>query len=263
MMLYGQPEAPGGVLGAEPLGLHSSSLPLLFISGINHVTTRGIHSMINTPKLLEIEIAGRTWVLDRHGDLEELWDAMDAMDSDEQLPYWVEVWPACMFMAGWLEEHPAEVAGKRCLDLGCGLGLISLVAASLGAGVLAMDLEPQALRYALDNARRNGRGEFWTAVMDWREPAIRPGSLDVILAADVIYEARFAAPILDLMESSLAPGGKALVADPMRNFLPGFVRQAEERGFTCSLVTETSIPLLLDPSKSSRAALYEFRPPQS
>jgi release factor glutamine methyltransferase len=47
-------------------------------------------------------------------------------------------------------------AGERFLEVGCGAGMVSLVAARAGAAVWATDLNPRAVELALRNAKRNG-----------------------------------------------------------------------------------------------------------
>jgi SAM-dependent methyltransferase len=48
------------------------------------------------------------------------------------------------------------VAGKRAVDVGTGTGVLALVLARGGARVLAIDVEPRAVRCARDNAERLG-----------------------------------------------------------------------------------------------------------
>src|SRR5918998_1543964 len=51
----------------------------------------------------------------------------------------------------------AEVRpGDRVLDMGTGCGVNGILAARAGADVLALDINPEAVRAARDNARRNG-----------------------------------------------------------------------------------------------------------
>jgi release factor glutamine methyltransferase len=46
--------------------------------------------------------------------------------------------------------------GKNVLDIGCGSGILSLVAARSGGAVTAIDINPSAVRATRDNAGRNG-----------------------------------------------------------------------------------------------------------
>jgi predicted nicotinamide N-methyase len=57
-----------------------------------------------------------------------------AFERDEFLPYWAELWPAATALAAAL---PAQLGGVRVVELGCGLGVPSLVAAARGAEVTA------------------------------------------------------------------------------------------------------------------------------
>jgi len=55
----------------------------------------------------------------------------------------------------WLDTHLR--AGDSLLDYGCGSGLLAVAAALLGAAPVAgVDIDPQAMRAAADNAARNG-----------------------------------------------------------------------------------------------------------
>ena len=121
----------------------------------------------------------------------------DAFARDEFLPYWAELWPAATALAAAL---PA-VAGLRVVELGCGLGLPSLVAAARGAEVTATDWAAEAVELLQENAARNGLSVD-AEVRDWREPW--PERFDLALAADVLYERRNVAPLLERLRE-LAP----------------------------------------------------------
>ena len=55
--------------------------------------------------------------------------------------------------AGFLKQQP--LAGKKLLEVGCGSGLLSLVAAKSGAGVTAVDINPTAIACSRANAQNN------------------------------------------------------------------------------------------------------------
>jgi predicted nicotinamide N-methyase len=121
----------------------------------------------------------------------------DAFARDEFLPYWAELWPAATALAVALPD----VAGLRVVELGCGLGLPSLVAAARGADVTASDWAEDAVELLRENAARNGLA-LRAEVRDWREPW--PERFDVAIAADVLYEHRNVEPLLERLRE-LAP----------------------------------------------------------
>ncbi len=141
-----------------------------------------------------------------------------AFVDDEFLPYWAELWPASLALA----EALPEVAGARVCELGCGLGLLSLVAAARGAEVTATDWAPDAIELLRENAARNGL-DVRAELRDWREPwAAR---FDLVLAADVLYEQRNVEPLLARLRE-LAP--VALVGLAGRPYEAEFLRLAGE-----------------------------------
>ena len=190
--------------------------------------------------IVETEVGGRVWRLSRPADLESLWEAMGqgpapaGWEDDERLPYWVELWPAAVLLARAIAARPELVAGRACVDAGCGLGLASIVAADAGARVLGFDYEPEALVFARRNAELNLAADIAHpvfAVMDWRRPAIAGGVADVILGADILYERRFFEPVAAFLDHALAPGGRALIADPERSVSADVCERLRARGW--------------------------------
>lgn len=171
-----------------------------------------------TLKLVDevVRVGGVELSLRRPADPEALLSE-DEFARDEFLPYWAELWPAGLALARAL---PAAMHGTRVVELGCGLGIPSLVAAARGADVLATDWADEAVALLHENAERNAI-ELRTEVADWRE---FDGSFDLVLAADVLYEQRNVEPLLALLPR-LAP--RVLLAEPGRPYFGAFLRGAE------------------------------------
>ncbi len=106
----------------------------------------------------------------------------------------------------------------RVLELGCGLGLPSLVAATYGAVVTATDWASDAIELLRRNAARN-QLVLRSEVRDWREPWDE--EFDLVLAADVLYEQRNVEPVLSRIRE-LAPG--ALIGLAGRPYEAEFLR---------------------------------------
>ncbi|MEZ0166213.1 methyltransferase [Kineococcus sp. LSe6-4] len=169
----------------------------------------------------DVQVAGRHLSLKMPRDLEALFTE-EAFAHDEFVPYWAELWPSALVLADVL---PGELSGGplRVLELGAGLGVPSLCAALAGHDVTAADWAPDSVDLLRENAVRNGasvRAQRWSWTDD---PAPLAPPFDVVLAADVLYERRNVAPILAALPALVAPGGRALVADPGRLPTPEFL----------------------------------------
>jgi predicted nicotinamide N-methyase len=141
----------------------------------------------------------------------------EAFARDEFLPYWAELWPAARALAAAM---PLELDGLRVVELGCGLGVPSLVAAARGASVTATDWAQDAVALLGENAAANEL-ELCVEARDWRDPW--PAQFDLALAADVLYEERNVQPLLERLRE-LAP--VALVALAGRPYEAEFLRLA-------------------------------------
>lgn len=114
-----------------------------------------------------------------------------------------------------------NVRAARVLELGAGLGLPSLTAALCGADVLATDWAEDAVVLLRANAKRNSiKLRAKRVRWDEPEPLLRGAPWDLVLLADVLYEQRNAAQLLDLLPQL---GGKVVLADPGRPFTSGFL----------------------------------------
>lgn len=123
------------------------------------------------------------------------------------------------------ELAACDLRGKRVVELGCGVGLPSVVAALGGAEVLATDWAADALPVVRENAARNG-ARLEAERIPWAAPdaLVARGPFDLAIASDVLYEERNAAQLLALLPR-LAP--EALVVDPGRPWLRRFLAGAE------------------------------------
>ena len=152
----------------------------------------------------------------RPRDAEALLDE-DAFAEDEFLPYWAELWPAGLALGRAL---PAQLDGVRVVEVGCGLGVPSLVAAARSAQVTATDWAAEAVDLLRVNATRN-RLVVDARVVDWRD---LEGDFDLALAADVLYEHRNVEALLAALPR-LAP--EALVALAGRPYEAAFLRRVD------------------------------------
>ncbi len=183
-------------------------------------------------------LAGRTVRMLRPRDGDAILDELLAEDDpdEDRLPFWSQLWPSGAALARAIATRP--LAGRRVLELGCGLGLVSVTAALAGATVLAVDRSPEAATFAAANAARNGV-TVHTAVcaFDRPERLLREAPWDLVLAADVLYEQRNVPVLVWLLPRLAGATGEVWLADPGRPMLARFLAAADATGWRREQVT--------------------------
>jgi predicted nicotinamide N-methyase len=174
-----------------------------------------------------LEIHGVAIGIWRPPDMEALIDLV-AFEADERIPYWADVWESAIVLAE--EIAKLDGYGRTMLELGCGLGLPSLVAARSGFAVTATDYEEPALEGVRYNAAQNGLEGIAARVLDWRNIPSDLDRFDLVVAADVLYEPHHSAALAAVIARTLAPAGLALVADPCRTRAAGFADACRAQG---------------------------------
>ena len=160
----------------------------------------------------------------RPRDSEALLDE-HAFEQEEFLPYWAEMWPSSIAHARALAGR--SLGGRRIVELGCGLGLPSIVAALEGGRVLATDWSAEAIAATAHNAELNGtRLEGERVAWEAPQRLLEDAPWDLVLASDVLYEHRMADTLLDLLPKLVGPRGTVLVSDPGRPPAAPFLQAA-------------------------------------
>lgn len=175
----------------------------------------------------DVRIANRAVNLIRPRSADEL-ISEDDFERDERLPYWAELWPSSTVMAKFVLTNTGT--GRTAIELGCGIGLVSIAAAMAGHSIVATDYYADALAFTRANALRNVGHEVPTQILDWRDIPATLGRFDLVLASDVLYETRYADLVAHTIDRLLSPTGEAFVADPGRIATEAFVEACTRLG---------------------------------
>ena len=180
----------------------------------------------------DVTLGSVTLTLAHPANTDELISEEDYL-LDERLPYWAEPWPSSFALARHLLGSDSLLgpgAGRRLLELGCGVGLVAAATALAGFEVTASDYYDDALRFARLNAWRATRKSIETLHLDWRAlPELMP-RYEVVIASDVLYERPYAQLMAATLARTLAVDGIAIVADPGRMATPAFVEACGPAG---------------------------------
>lgn len=140
-----------------------------------------------------------------------------------------QVWPSGRVLAQAMSGF--DVAGKRILELGCGLGLASLVLNRRKADITASDHHPLAEEFLTYNAALNGLPVPAYLDLAWTLPQPDLGHFDLIIASDVLYERGHAEQLSLLLSLHARPEAEVLITDPGRGNSAAFTAALRAQGY--------------------------------
>jgi ribosomal protein L11 methyltransferase len=139
------------------------------------------------------------------------------LELDPGLAFGTGSHPTTRLCMEWLEANPAP--GKTVLDYGCGSGILAMVAKKVGAGeVVGVDIDPQAIESAADNAQRNHCDIAYFLPDTFAESQHAAQKFDIVVANILSSPLKLMAPMLS---GRVAPGGALILSGVL-------ARQAEE-----------------------------------
>ncbi len=171
----------------------------------------------------------------------------------------IEIDPGMAFGTG---QHPTTAMclraleerlrpGDAVLDLGAGSGILAIAAARLGAKrALALDIDPQAVKAARENAAANGV----QALVEVREgtlPGGAPGErCDMVVANISSLTIERLAPAF---AESLRQGGTLIVSGFLEDSVDGLSRALEAAGFRVERVDAEGVWRAITAARTGRA----------
>jgi len=204
---------------------------------------RSLQKAINTSYdtvLQTLEFDGLSVELLRVADVDTLLDRLPTIQfrPDERLPYWADLWPSSVALSCYLWEA-VDLQGIEVLELGCGLGLVGIVACRKGGVVTLTDYEADALTFARYNLYRNRCQQAIVRHLDWHRPQLRQ-TYGLVVASDVLYERTNFQAVLHLLQLALEREGSFVLAEPNRPVARDFFRLLRDHGFQYERSTVSS-----------------------
>lgn len=160
--------------------------------------------------------------------------------SSAAWPMFGIVWPSGLHLAEAMAKRPM-VIGESILEIGCGLGLASLVSHRRGSLVTASDCHPLAASFMLENLRLNDLPPLrychgnWATLIPGQAPSLRvplvQGRFDLIIGSDVLYERDDAGTLADFIARHALPASEVLIVDPNRGNRAAFNKRMAAIGY--------------------------------
>ena len=150
--------------------------------------------------------------------------------SSASWPFFGMLWPSGLLLADSLSREP--LGAGRILELGCGLGMASLVINARGGDILATDYHPRAEVFLHDNSRRNALTDTPFQRLDWRVPDPDLGIFDLIIGSDLLYEPDHPLLLSEFLARHSDAMTRIIIVDPKRRLHVRFRKRMEAAGFT-------------------------------
>ncbi len=185
-------------------------------------------------KLQQVAIAGGDdltirSLLDRQQYFDPLGEAEAAGISSACWPLFGQIWPAARLLADLMQTW--DLASHRVLEVGCGLGLASLVIHRRAGEITASDCHPLVETFIEANLALNGLPAMRYATGNWERSNPKLGKFDLIVGSDVLYQRDHPAQLADFLQSHAAEESEVLIVDPNRGNRAAFNRGMADHGF--------------------------------
>lgn len=154
-----------------------------------------------------------------------IWEATEAelAASNTDPPFWAFAWAGGQAVARHILDHEG-FTGLRIVDFGIGGGLTAIAALrKCAAKITGYEIDPLCATAVALNAQANGVDPALVDIRVENLLAADPPAIldcDVLIAADVFYEARPAAAALRFLKAQTAAGIRVIAGDPERQYFP-------------------------------------------
>jgi predicted nicotinamide N-methyase len=152
--------------------------------------------------------------------------------SPEAWPLFGLIWASGTALAELMVTQ--DVTGKRILEVGCGIGLASLVLNHRMADITATDIHPEAAAFMSENTRINQDRPIPFIRSGWSDAITDLGQFDLIIGSDLLYERSHVIPLAAFIDQHAKRVCDVILVDPGRGHHANFSKRMVTLGFTHS-----------------------------
>lgn len=140
-----------------------------------------------------------------------------------------KIWPSSRVLA--LAMDSFDLAGKRILEIGAGLGLASLVIHRRKGDITVSDWHPLSRDFLKKNLSLNSLAPLEHQNGNWAEIDYDLGQFDLIIGSDILYERQQEGLLSAFIDRHASKSAEIIIVDPDRGNRPEFCRQMAELGY--------------------------------
>ena len=176
--------------------------------------------------------------------------------SASMWPLFGVVWPSGQVLADLMSRH--DLDGLRILEVGCGIGLASLVANRRGAQITATDLHPEAGAFLQRNTELNEDPDIPFQQVGWGgdEWPSGLGTFDLIIGSDLLYERTQIEHLATFIGQHASEVCTVILVDPGRGRMGRMAKAMEARGYTHGRI---EVPSEMVESFGERVQVHSYK----
>jgi predicted nicotinamide N-methyase len=144
-------------------------------------------------------------------------------------PIFGVLWASGRALARVMVDYPVD--GLRVLEVGCGIGLASLVLNEQGCDITATDRHPRAQEFLNRNTQLNDADDIPFERTGWADEDDALGRFDLIIGSDLLYESTHPQLLADFIERHAEPTCRVILIDPGRGRAGRFTRHMAAHGY--------------------------------
>jgi len=139
------------------------------------------------------------------------------------------VWPSGEVLAHLMFSY--DVAGKKILEVGCGIGLSSLVLNHRLSDITATDYHPEVGDFLLKNVALNCGKRIPFVRAGWGDDDNELGQFDMVIGSDLLYEGDHVDLLAGFINAHAKPQCEVILVDPGRSYHGRFSKKMVALGY--------------------------------
>ena len=171
----------------------------------------------------EVNISGRTFRIYVPQTIDRFIDAEDVFNK---FPLWAKLWEVSGVLASYLSALSVN-PDKQFLELGAGLGMVGVAAASCGHNITVTEYNPHALKFVHANAQANNCKDLSIYQLDWHNPTPL-GKFDYIVGSEIVYHERDFDTLEILFKNYLKSNGEIILAERLHKTSAAFFQRMQQ-----------------------------------
>lgn len=157
------------------------------------------------------------------------------------------IWPSSEVLAHMMFDYAIE--GKRILEVGCGIGLSSLILNHRKANITATDYHPKVEAFLEHNTHLNKDKDIPFFRTSWEEKDDKLGKFDLIVGSDLLYERDHIELLSSFINNHANDSCEVIIVDPGRGNRNKFSKKMESFGYSLTLCKAENTNYLKDKFK--------------